>query len=158
MECTRIWPRNLFRGDNQKKNNAGVVFLTRGTFLHDLINVSTQYFQILSNSIGVMACTRFHFRGHKCITKKVRVIPLANCLKQCGSYGLHKILASEYIMNKVSYLSCRQHAYWSSFSSLPNIIKISLRVSKYWLSTSSQGYVYRQMPVWSLYPSNLFSL
>ena len=39
--------------------------------------VPTQYFQIISNSMGVMACKDFGFRGHKYITKKVRGVSLA---------------------------------------------------------------------------------
>ena len=37
-----------------------------------------------------------------------------------------------YITNKVSCLSCTRHAYWSSSSSLPNIIKLSQTVWELW--------------------------
>ena len=83
--------------------------------------------------------------------KKVRVVSLA-CnmptgpplnlyqilsyyLKQYGSYGLHKISASgETLHNKESEscLSCMRHTYWSSSSSLPNIIKLSQTVWELW--------------------------
>ena len=33
------------------------------TLLHDLIYVPSQYFQVISNSIGVMACTIFQLQG-----------------------------------------------------------------------------------------------
>ena len=54
---------------------------------------------------------------------------LSYYLKQYGSYGLHEISDSGVItITKTE----AQHTYWSSSSSLPNIIKICLRVSKLW--------------------------
>ena len=56
---------------------------------------------------------------------------ISNFLIHYGFYSLHKILASgEIITYSDSCLSCTRHSYWSCSSSLPNIIKICLRVSK----------------------------
>ena len=52
-----------------------------------------------------------------------------------NSYGLHKISASgETTNNKESEscLSCRRHTYWSSSTSLPNIIKLSQTIWELW--------------------------
>ena len=100
----------------------------------------------------------FCFRGEIYIKKKVRVVSLArdmptglplhphqmlsNYLKQYGSYGVHKTSDSGEILHNdgsESCLSCTRHAYWSSSSILPNIVKICLRISKLW---RAQGCVY----------------
>ena len=58
---------------------------------------------ILSQTVCVIACTRFQLQGRQSHNKQ-----------------------SE------SCLSCMGHAYWSSSSFLPNITKLCLRVSKLW--------------------------
>ena len=103
---------------------------------------SIQRFQIRFSrgSINYGSIIQFNY-----IMKKVRVVSfandmptgpplnpyqiLSNYLKQYKSYGLHKILASwEILHNEESErcLSCTGHAYWSSSSFQPNIIKICL--------------------------------
>ena len=66
-----------------------------------LLFISTKYYNIISMSMGVMACTRFLLQGRQ----------------------LHK---------KESCLSCTRYAYWSSSSSLQNIIKLSQTVWELW--------------------------
>ena len=83
--------------------------LLHETGLLVLLFILTKYYQIISNSMGVMACTRFQLQGRQ----------------------LHK-------EGSQSCLFCTQHAYWSSSTFLPNIIKICLRVSKL---SSAQGRV-----------------
>ena len=65
------------------------------TCLLVLLLISTKYYHIISNSMGVMAFTRFLLQGRQLHTEESK-----------------------------SCFSCRQHAYWSS-SSLPNLIKLS---------------------------------
>ena len=72
------------------------------TCLLVLLFITIKYYHIISNSMGVMDCTRFWLQGRQ----------------------LHK-------EESECCLSCTRHAYWSS-SFLPNIIKICLRVSKLW--------------------------
>ena len=81
------------------------------THLLVVTNASTKHYQNVSKGIKVIECTRFWLQGRYYITKmKVRVVSLARdmptgpplhfyqilsyYLKQYGSYGLHKILAS----------------------------------------------------------------
>ena len=73
------------------------------TCLLALLLIAIKYYHIISNSIGVMACTRFLLQGRQLHNKE-----------------------SE------SCLSCMRHAYWSSSSSLPNIIKLSQTVWELW--------------------------
>ena len=73
------------------------------TCLLVLLLISTKHYHIISNSMGVMACTRFLLLGRQLHNKE-----------------------SE------SCLSCMRHAYWSSSSSLPNIIKLSQTVWELW--------------------------
>ena len=47
------------------------------TLLLDLIYVPTIYYQIISNSLGIMACTRFWLQGDNYMKKKVRVVSFA---------------------------------------------------------------------------------
>ena len=63
------------------------------TCLLVLLFIPTKYYHIISNSMGVMACTRFLLQG-----KQLHNEESEHCL------------------------SCMQHAYWSSSSSLPNIL------------------------------------
>ena len=63
MKCTRIRLRNSFRGDNLKKKRTKILSFLHMTLLLDLIYVPTKYYQIISNSTGVMVCTRFWFQG-----------------------------------------------------------------------------------------------
>ena len=65
--------------------------------------ISTKYFHIISNSMRVMACTRFLLQGRQ----------------------LHN-------EESESCLSCSRNAYWSSSSSLPNIIKLCQTVWELW--------------------------
>ena len=67
-----------------------------------LFFIPTKYYQITSNSMGVMPCIRFQIQGRL------------------------------YNEDSESCLSCMGHAYWYSFTFLPNIIKVCLRVSKLW--------------------------
>ena len=73
------------------------------TCLLGLLFISTKYYHIISNSMGVMSCTRVQLQGRKLHNKENE-----NCL------------------------SCMRHAYWSSSSSLPNIIKLSQTVWELW--------------------------
>ena len=73
------------------------------TCLLVLLFMPTKYNQIISISIGVMGCARFQLQERKL-----------------------------YNEDSKSCLSCSRHTYWSSFSFLPNIIKICLRVAKLW--------------------------
>ena len=131
-----------------------------------LLYIPTKYYQSMSMGCKVMERKRtrlqyFCFRGDNFITNIVRVVSctghaywsssssLPNIIKlfQCGSYGLHKILASMEITihNKdiERCFSCMQRACWSSSTFLPNIIKICPRVPKLW---SKQGCVYGRTP------------
>ena len=67
-----------------------------------LLFISSKYYHIISNNMGVMACTRFWLQGR---------YPHNEESESC--------------------LSCTEYAYWSS-SFLPNIIKICLWVTKLW--------------------------
>ena len=71
-----LWPAQDFgfRGDTYIKQE--LYFLQTKPLL-DLIYIPTKYYQIISNSIGVMASQDFDFRGDKYMTKKVRVVSLA---------------------------------------------------------------------------------
>ena len=71
------------------------------TCLLVLLLITTEYYHIISNSMGVMVCTRFLLQG----------IQLRN-------------------KESESCLSCTQHAYCPSSSSSPNIIKLSQTVSE----------------------------
>ena len=84
--------------------------LLHTTRLLVLLFIPIKFYQIISNSMGVMACTIFRLQWR-------------------------------YLYNEdsESCLSCMRHAYWSSSSFLPNIIKICLRVSKLW---NAQGWGY----------------
>ena len=73
------------------------------TCLLVLLLISTKYYHIISNSMRVLACTKFRLRGRQ----------------------LHN-------EESESCLSCMRHAYWSSSSSLPNIIKLSQTVWELW--------------------------
>ena len=68
-----------------------------------LLLISTKYNHIISNSMGVMACRRVLLQWRQ----------LHN--KESGSC-----------------LSCTRHTYWSSSSSLPNIIKLYQTVWELW--------------------------
>ena len=73
------------------------------THLLVLLLISTKYYNIISNSMGVVACTRLLLQGRQLHNK-----------------------GSE------SCLSCTRHTYWSSSSFLPNIIKLSQTVWELW--------------------------
>ena len=94
------------------------------TCLLVLLFIPTKYYQIISNSIGVKACTRFWFQRR----------------------WLHN-------EESESCLSCTWHAYWSS-SSLPNIIKLSQTVWELWpaqdFSFGGDNYITKKMRVVSL--------
>ena len=98
------------------------------TRLQVLLYIPTKYYQSMSKGIKVMERTRMRLQfllpaRQLYITNKVRVVSLAcnmptgpslhpyqilsNYLKQYGSYGLHKILASgeNYIMKTVRVVS-----------------------------------------------------
>ena len=57
-----LWPAQDFgfRGDKYIKQELSFL---HATLLLDLIYVPTKYYQIISNSMGVMACTRFWLQG-----------------------------------------------------------------------------------------------
>ena len=152
MECTRIWLRNwdFQRRLLEKEQCKSCPFCVRHSYL--TWYMSLPYIIKLSETVWELwPANYFCFKKDNYITKKVRVVSLAchrhtgpplhpyqilsNYLKQYGSYGLHN-----YIMKKVRVLiSSTQHAYFSSFSFLLNIIKICLSVSKLW---SVQGCIY----------------
>ena len=95
-----------------KKRTEQELSFLHATILHDLIIAPTIYYQIISNSMGLMACTRFWLRGRLLLNEERE-----NCL------------------------SSTQHAYWSSSTFLPNIIKLSQTVWSYGLhkiSTSGE--------------------
>ena len=81
-----------------------------------LIYVPTKYYQNISNSMGVTACTRFGFSAHNYIMKKVKVISLS-----------------------------KQHAYWSVSMILLHIINntsnhyIVMVHTRIWLRYSIRG-------------------
>ena len=92
-----------------------------------------------------MACKRFWLQGRQLHKESGPPLHpyqiLSNYLKQYGSCGLHFRLQGRELYNKdASFYSCTRHTYWSSFSFLPNIIKICLRVSKLW---SAQDFCFR---------------
>ena len=70
------------------------------THLLVLLFMPIKYYQIISISMGVMACTRLRLQGRQLHNKDSK-----------------------------SCLSCTRHVYWSSSSFLLNITKICLRVS-----------------------------
>ena len=69
-----LWPAQDFgfRGDKYVKQE---LFFLHAPLLLDLIYVPTKYYQIFSNSVGVMR--KILTRGDKYMTKKVRVVSLA---------------------------------------------------------------------------------
>ena len=103
------WPRYCSGEIIRKRTEQKLSFLHETLLLY-LIYIPTIYNQIISNSIGVMACTRFLIRGSNYITKKVRVVSLAcgmptglplhpyhilsHYLKRYGNNELHKVSAS----------------------------------------------------------------
>ena len=102
MECTRMRLQYFcFRGDNYITK--WELSLLHGTHLLVLLFIPTKYYQIISNSMGVMTCTRFWLQGRQLHNK-----------------------------DRESCLSCMRRAYWSSSTLLPNVIKIFPRVSKLW--------------------------
>ena len=143
-----------------RNNEKSELSLLHVTCLLVLLFISTNIIKIClkvyrSYQARKDASTDFFFRGGNYIMKKVRVVSLAwdtptgpplhsyqilwNYLKQYGSYGLLILTRGDnYITQGESCLSCRQHAYWSFSSFLPNVIKIYLRVSKLW---SAQGFL-----------------
>ena len=137
MECTRF----ELQGRQLKRWELSLLHVT---CLLVLLLISTKI--ILSETVWVILCRRFWLNGRQlqnkdsesclswCDTPTGPSLHLCRILsyylKQCGSYGLHKILASGEITTKgesESCLSCMGH---TSSSFLPNIIKICLRVSK----------------------------
>ena len=58
-------------------NDVRVVSLARDTPTGPLLFIPIKYYQIISNSMGVMACTRYGFRGDNYMMKIVRVVSLA---------------------------------------------------------------------------------
>ena len=99
-----------FRGDNYITKKWELSLLYV-TCLLVLLLISTKYYHIISYSMSVMACTRFPLQGRK----------------------LHN-------EESESCLSCTLHAYWSSSSSLPNIIKLSQTV---WELLPAQDFCFR---------------
>ena len=113
-------------------------------------------YQILSNYLKQYGSYSLHkilaVRGVNYITKKVRVVYCTRlaywssssflrnttkiCLRVSKLWSLQGCVynfcfwGDNYIMNKVKVLSCTRHTYWSSSSSLPNII--SQRVWELW--------------------------
>ena len=77
--------------------------LLHATCLLALLLISTKYYHIIWNSMGVMACTRFLLQRRQLHNKE-----------------------------NESCFSCTRHTYWSSSSSLPNIIKLSQTVWELW--------------------------
>ena len=57
-----LWPAQDFGFRGGKYMKQELSFL-HATLLLDLKYVPTKYYQIISNSIGVMACTRFRLQG-----------------------------------------------------------------------------------------------
>ena len=96
----KLWPTQdfCFRGDIYITKRERVLFHAT-----HLLVLPTEYYQIISNSMGVMACTRSWLKGR----------------------WLHN-------EESESCLFCTRHAYWFSSLFLPNIIKKCLRVSKFW--------------------------
>ena len=61
--CAQGWIYNFcFRGDNYITNNVRVVSLAWESLL-GLLFIPTKYYQIISNSMGVMACPRVRHQG-----------------------------------------------------------------------------------------------
>ena len=55
----------IHSGEITWKKNIKILSFLHVTLLTDLIYVPTKYYQIISNSMGVMACTRFWFQGRE---------------------------------------------------------------------------------------------
>ena len=107
---TQRFSLEIHSGEVTRKQSQQRLSLLHETHLLFYTNASTKCYQNMSKGIKVMECTRFWLQGDNYIMKKkVRVVSLA-CdmpagplhlyqilsyyLKQYGSYGLHKILAS----------------------------------------------------------------
>ena len=83
MACT-IFP--LQGRQLHNKENESCLSCTRHAYW-SLLFIPTKYYQIISNSMGFMACTRFRIQEKNYITKKVRDVTLArnipNIIKIC---------------------------------------------------------------------------
>ena len=57
-----LWPEQDFgfRGDKYIKQKLSIL---HATLVLDLIYVPTKYYQIISNNMGVIACTTFQLKG-----------------------------------------------------------------------------------------------
>ena len=53
----------ILSGEITRKRTQYELFFLHAAFLLDLVYVPTIYYQIISNSVGVMACTRFLLHG-----------------------------------------------------------------------------------------------
>ena len=138
----KLWPAQDFgfRGDNYIRKKVSCLSCmghAPSSFLPNIIKICLR--------LTKLWCAQdFGFRGGNYIMKKVRVVSLA-CgmptgppfnlyqilsyyLKQYESYGLHKIFTSgETTTYRSKWELSLLHVtvYWSSSSSLPNIIKLS---------------------------------
>ena len=132
-----------------KINRVKVVLLACYTPSWPDICSDQRYYQVISNSMEVMACTRFRHQGRNVhngesestLEHDMPIGPYL-CLYQIFSkyfkphsqeFGL-EIHSGEVIRKPLCRccLSCTRHTYWSWPIPLPNIIKICLRVSKLW--------------------------
>ena len=107
---TQEFGLEIHSGAVTRKQPQQRLLLSHVIHLPVVTNASTKHYQNMSKSIKVRECKDFGFRGDKYITKKkMRVFYLASntpispllhfyqilsYLKQYGSYGLHKSLAS----------------------------------------------------------------
>ena len=122
------------------------------TCLLVLLLISTKYYHIISNSMGVelWPAQDFCFREDNYITRKwefsfacgmptgpplhpYQILSNSQTLWELWPAQDFGFRGDNYTMKTVRCChSCTQHTYWSSSSFLPNIIKICLRVSKLW--------------------------
>ena len=123
---TQEFSLEIHSGEVTRKQPQQRLSLLHVTHLLVVTNASTKYYQNMSKGIKVMECTRFWLQGRY----------------------LHNEEESE------SCLSCTWHAYWSSSSSLPNIIILSQTVWELWpaqdFSFRGDNYIMKKVRVVSL--------
>ena len=105
QRVSKLWSAQNFgfKGDNYiMKWELSLLHVTHLLVLF----ISTKYYHIISNSMGVMACTRFCFRGDNYIKWELSLLQGTRLLllfistkhyqnmSKGNSYGAHKILAS----------------------------------------------------------------
>ena len=114
LQSAQEFSLEIRSGEITRKRTVHELSFWYATLLLDLIYVPTIYYLFHSNTMVVLACTRFLLQGNNYITKKVRVVSLprdtptgpplhpyqilSSYLKMYGSYGLHKILVSGVII------------------------------------------------------------